>query len=259
MKVNHKKLRRLWSVDRRAFTLIELLVVIAIIGILAALLLPALSSARAQAKRASCLGNLRQIGVAAMMYADDYNGYGPLSKGPYQGAEYSYNLFLAPYTQRVQANNNTVFICPERPMPLTVGANLAGARTYAVNPQVVGAPYGGGNWLNSSGTQQLPKKLAQISRPSEVILIGDSNQVAANNGSSESYFQGSPFNLASTSQPLNSAINNTPTLEDLDVPPASAGGRFRYRHNKAANVLMVDGHAESIAWGKVKYGNIFDK
>ena len=63
--------------DARAatgFTLIELLVVIAIIAILAALLLPALAQAKQKGQQAACFSNMRQIGLAARLYMDDYNG-----------------------------------------------------------------------------------------------------------------------------------------------------------------------------------------
>lgn len=83
----------------RAFTLIELLVVIAIIGILAALLLPALSSAREKANATSCLSNMKQWGLAVSMYSDDWNDYLPPegSGGAASASPYAWYNILPPY------------------------------------------------------------------------------------------------------------------------------------------------------------------
>ena len=92
--------------DRRAFTLVELLVVIAIIAILAALLLPALSAARQKARKTACLSNLRQVGVAVLLYAGDHDGnipYGPKA-GAFTSPMNVYPSTGAPTSRRAKKN-----------------------------------------------------------------------------------------------------------------------------------------------------------
>src|SRR2546423_8705130 len=72
---------------RRGFTLVELLVVIAIIGVLVALLLPAVQSARESSRRTACMNNLKQIGLANQNFYDVFNRFPPGQLGPYPLAD----------------------------------------------------------------------------------------------------------------------------------------------------------------------------
>ena len=69
----------------RAFTLVELLVVIGIVALLIGILMPVLSRARAQANRAACLSNIKQLGTAILMYCDDNDGWFPTCAAPANG------------------------------------------------------------------------------------------------------------------------------------------------------------------------------
>jgi len=99
---------------KKGFTLIELLVVIAIIAILAAMLLPALARAREQARRAVCISNLKQIGLAIKMYSQDYNENFPDSTGT---GTYALSAFAKLIPRYVSAAN--VFVCPSDLTPTT--------------------------------------------------------------------------------------------------------------------------------------------
>ena len=111
---------------RSAFTLVELLTVMAIIGILAAIIIPALSGSRERSRRAVCQNNLSQIGRGFMMYADANKEYLPMAS--MDGTVSIWDLAVLPYV----GNATNIMFCPSDPLWRQAMAEGA-PRTYAVN------------------------------------------------------------------------------------------------------------------------------
>src|SRR5438034_1356189 len=206
-----------------AFTLIELLVVIAIIAILAAILFPVFAQAREKARQAVCLSNCKQIGMAVMMYADDYEESFPLY-AHYPRQDQFWFEVIQPY-----AKNESIFTCPSvRVRVDKAPANLVGYPAFGLNGY-------GANYRHviqfgpgfATGEAMGPKAVAALARPSETIMIADSQvQEGANAGQSWPllYCPVEPGPISLTTE----GIDKTWGLAD--------------RHSGGGNFIFADGH-----------------
>ena len=210
---------------RRGFTLIELLVVIAIIAILAAILFPVFARAREKARQASCLSNLKQIGLATIMYCGDYDERwipAPWARGDVDGwserlASMAPQALIYPYVKNVQVNT-----CSSRTNfnGWTSGGHcMFGGTAYPDMFLNVALGYGPGQ-VSATGTA-----IGELPRPTDVPAWADTTYPSS---------IGPSRCMAYPRLGYPNACNYT-TVANLDDYTA---------HNGGSSIAFFDGHAK---------------
>ena len=219
------------SGNRLGFTLIELLVVIAIVGILVALLLPALASAKKRAQRTQCMSNERQLGIALQGFVAEHHAYPLFANAGFANGEYPehWHTWIEAMTREgFGAKSNTmrltegVWRCPSAQWknvptnwtPVSYGYNAYGFSTVTN----AGARGLGASRHPSSGTLGSPVAESEVVSPVEMIAIG------------ESFNGGVIFGRAGS---------------DFFYSSLERRHQASSRHQGKANVLLCDGHVES--------------
>lgn len=197
------------------FTLIELLVVIAIIAILAAMLLPALSKARAKARTIGCRNNLKQIGTAIMLYTDsNKENYPPMCAAGWASPFWQETLSDVLPGTTANYKRNPCFYCPSE-------AKHHPIADYGNNKKIIVSAY-----VDNKPTAAL----SDITRPSEIAMVMDSRESSGTIGSWYTSVD-------------NSAFYNTPLTTTAAGPTC---GGVAPRHGNEMSYLFCDGHVEGI-------------
>jgi len=192
-------------VRKKGFTLIELLVVIAIIAILAAILFPAFAKAKANARKASCLSNIRQLGLAVLQYTQDYDDVFPMcfdmSKTAAEGAVSNWGLVVNTGGIFTQADGNTyvtwadmvlpyvktktLFVCPARNViaPAGVCTKANAPLSYGLN-QGLATDYKDKVDANVPPAYTHMMSSSSLADPSSIVLLGEND----NDNGQESLF-----------------------------------------------------------------------